>query len=417
MRCRRYSLKSHIRAQACGLFSQPLFPSYPYLSLLAMLGVQRSLVSNPTPVYLTAAALLGFFALSLSPSFIPVILLLAVLRLFLNTVFSYELAWPKIQLGIAIVAGSATLSNYGPTVSALPEVPLLTALSSMFWLCFVVSGLAFTTVIADMSFRSSVQHPSAQLILFPMIWATVLCIVSRFSPLGYLSSWSPTLGVSAYSWLRPYLGPSSIDWVAGAWAVVLSEVSGMWIMGEKKDVQQEELLIVVTDDEQDSIKPVRSRWLIGLSVLLCLGALPSYLYWPLPVPVNSNQTVPLLVSCALPFVKDFHREPSFDEYLHETATLVSLAKVILWPEGAVQFPTAENKAEAISRIQNAASGSAIGVSFVDTDNSTTKMRNGFMLIDRDGLMFEYYKRHLVPCECFDYDIHTYIYSSVISFSR
>lgn len=365
--------------------------------------VQRSLVTTPTPVYLTAASFLGYFALSLTPSFIPIVLLLAILRVFLNSVFSHAYAWPKVQLGIGSVALSATLSAYGPATSAVPEVPLTTALFSMFWLSFVVSGLAFSIILADISFRSSIQHPSFQLLLFPTIWATALYIVSRLSPLGYLSTWSPVEGISAYSWLRPYFGPPGIDWVVGAWAVVLSELLGMWIMGEKKQPESEELLIQIRNDMEldESAKPERSRRLMYLSALLCLGALPSYLVSPLPTPVNSETTFPLSVGCALPFVEDFHREPSFDEYLKETQALIGLAKVVLWPEGAVQFPSAKIKQEAIERISTYAAGSVIGLSFEYTDNSTAKdnkLRNGFMLIDNEGLVLEYYKRHLVPCE-------------------
>ncbi|KAI5121134.1 hypothetical protein M0805_007132, partial [Coniferiporia weirii] len=221
--------------------------------------------------------------------------------------------------------------------------------------------------------------------------------------LGYLATWTPVLGVGAYSWLRPILGPSGIDWAVGAWAVVLSELMSAWIMGPRTRTHVPEEDFLIPGLSEDSLvepeRPRRSLLLFCISTILCLAALPSYFRASLPIPVNSDSTTPLSVACALPLVENPNRLPSFDEYLAETQTLASLAKVVLWPEGAVKFETNQAKQDSIERLARFAAGSVIGVSFEDHMNVTgytDKIRNGFMLIDRDGLIFEYFKRHLVP---------------------
>ncbi|THH06348.1 hypothetical protein EW145_g4155 [Phellinidium pouzarii] len=364
---------------------------------------QSSFIVYPTPVYLTLTSILGLFALQASPSFVPLVLLLATLRLFIAVVISREHASLKIILAIACLAASTTIANIGTSLNAIPEVHTSTAVFSLFFLTCITSTLIIGALLVDATFRPSVHRMWSHFLFFPTVWSTALLIASAVSPLGYLATWTPALGVGAYSWLRPILGPSGIDWVVGAWAVVISELMGVWIMGSSHQTvaYEEEHLIPVfgEDTPEEPERPRRSLLLFYISVILCFGALPSYFRASLPIPVNSDFTVPLSVACALPFVEDSERKLSFEEYLLETQRITSLAKVILWPEGAIRFETEQAKQESIEKIALNAAGSVIGVSFEDHMNTTErsdKLRNGIMLIDKDGVVFEYFKRHLVP---------------------
>ncbi|KAH8119916.1 hypothetical protein DFH11DRAFT_1557256 [Phellopilus nigrolimitatus] len=381
---------------------------------------QRSLITYPTPIYLAMAFGLGLFALQSSPSFIPLVLLLATLRLFVTVVIAREHAYLKLGLAVACLAASTTLANLGTSLDAIPEVHTTTAVFALFALTCVTNSLALGAILIDTVFRPSDHYLWTHFIVFPTVWSTSLQVASALSPLGYIATWTPALGVHAYSWMRPSLGPSGIDWAVGAWAVVISEMMGVWIMGPKsqQDIEQEEHLISISEDNaEDSERPRRSLWLFYITALLCIGVLPSYVSVPLPTSVNSKTTVPFPIACAHPYIENLTREPSFDEYLRETQTLTPLAKVsstislaetphqtltplqvVLWPEGAVRFTTAQIKAESIGKIARHAMGSVIGVAFEDYGNSSDKIRNGVMLIDKDGVKFEYFKRHLVPCE-------------------
>lgn len=219
------------------------------------------------------------------------------------------------------------------------------------------------------------------------------------------------VGTEAYSWIRPILGSVGIDWVVGAWAVIFSELIGMWIMGPEGTLSVshdngESLLVPVDEVEppSDLERKVsqRSSRLLFVFTVLCIGALPSQFMRSLPIPVNSDSTARLSVGCALPLPTGNLTKPAFKDYKRETQRLVGLAKVILWPEGAVRFNSTEEKEEAVRLITEHADRSLIAISFEDyaeENGREGKLRNGVMLIGREeGVIFEYYKRHLVPCE-------------------
>ncbi|KAL5494983.1 hypothetical protein ACEPAI_445 [Sanghuangporus weigelae] len=364
-------------------------------------GTQRVLVVHPTSIYLLATFILAFFALQVSPSFFPLVLLLAILRLFVIVVISRRNAGFKLALITVCLALATTLTNIRTCIDAIPELRTSTAVVSLFLLTLLTSILIIAAILLDMSLRSSSRRQWSQFILFPTVWSTVLLIAASSSPLGYLAIWNPVVGVGGYSWTRPILGPTGIDWVVAAWAVVLSELMAAWIMASSdQDEDDSESSLISTSDEEINRpkKTNRNPWLLCTVVLLCIGTAPSYLQKKIPTPVNSESTVPLPVACALPYIGNKTRLPSFDEFLQESTTLTSLAKVVLWPEGAVFFDSDQMKNEAIEKVAKSAGGSVVGVSFVDhmDERQSDKLRNGFMLIDKDGVVLEYFKRHLVP---------------------
>lgn len=376
---------------------------------MSLLDLRSRFAYNPTPIYLVTITILALFALQSSPAFMPLVLLLAILRLFVVHVIIRENTLFNIALIIICLAGSTTIANIGPSLNATPFVRPAVAVASLFLLTCLTSALIVGAVLLDTTFKPSIHRIWAHFLLFPTIWATVLQLAAIISPLGYLATWTPVLSVGAYKWLRPFFGSAGIDWAVGAWAVVLSELIGMWIMGSGATLSfsghRENLLVSVDDnevlDDLESEKPRRSTRLFFIFAVLCIGALPSYFVRSLPLPVNSDMTIGVPVGCALPIADDPLVKPTLDEYKKETQRLYGLVKVILWPEGAVRFQSEEEKMKTIDFIGSLDHKSLVGISFEEYTNETGhegKIRNGFMLVDHEGLIFEYFKRHLVPCK-------------------
>ncbi|EJD03681.1 uncharacterized protein FOMMEDRAFT_133077 [Fomitiporia mediterranea MF3/22] len=351
------------------------------------------LISCPTPLAVVVVFVFGCFALESPPSYIPLVLLLAITRVFSSVIITSKRAIVKLTFVVVSLAAATTLGN----ISAVPEVQYSTAVLALFILALLASSLATSAIFADTYLQWNIDCERLPL-FFPAMWSTVLLIASTTSPLGYLAIWSPVRGLSAYNWMRYVLGPVGIDWTVGAWAVVVAELLAPWFT---KPAEQDDLLISTsgtsaTDETEKSQKTPR---LLCMITFLCLGTIPYYFQDTLPIPVNSATTAPLSVACALPYITNITRSPNFGELLQETATLASLAKVVLWPEGAIRFDSVQAKREATKKVAKIAGGSVIGVSFEEYTNDVTrgnKGRNGLMLVDRDGMVFEYFKRHLVP---------------------
>lgn len=377
--------------------------------------IQRSLISRPILVYVPLATLIAFFALSSSPSFFPLILLLATVRLYVTTVASRKYGLLKLVLMVACLSVSMAAANVVPSFSALPA-HIASALICLDFLTTLTCIIAVVTIYADTKYRASMHTPWTRLLFFPTLWASALFIMTSISPIGRLAMWTPVSGIHAYSWLRPYFGAVGIDWIVAAWAVVLHELLGMWIIGSPPEVIETtegegEHLIDIDDDSPSEAQhraqqPRRSQSLLYLSGLLCLLAIPSYSFSSLPTPLISKETTWISLSCALPLpsnVENENNKPALDDYIRETQRLTPLAKVVLWPEGAVRLDTLSTKSEIIERVKENAGRSVVAVSFEDLPppnavDDNGPRRHGIMFIDKNGFMGEYYKRSLLPCK-------------------
>ncbi|KLO20727.1 hypothetical protein SCHPADRAFT_816626 [Schizopora paradoxa] len=300
-------------------------------------------------------------------------------------------------------------ANIAPSFSALPA-HITSALIFLLFLTTLTCITAVVTIYLDTRYRRGMRTPWTRLTLFPTLWSSALFIISSFSPIGRLAMWSPVTSLHAYTWLRPVGGPVAIDWVTAAWSVVLHELLGMWIMGPPKIVtaiEDEHLISVdesISEVQHQAQQPQRSKSLLYLSAMLCLLVLPSYSFDGLPLPIISSFTTPISMACALPLpstVENENNKPSIDNYILETHRLTPLAKVVLWPEAAVRLQTPERRAYVIEQVQNNAQASVVAVSFEDLipnkmQNGSGPWRHGMMIIDKDGLKAEYYKRVPVP---------------------
>ncbi|KAK0481628.1 hypothetical protein IW261DRAFT_1418664 [Armillaria novae-zelandiae] len=254
-----------------------------------------------------------------------------------------------------------------------PAIHALSSPASSLALLFlggsITSAITLATLYTHIKLRSRVPSPWSQIMLFPALWAAVWWGVSSVSPIGRLASWAPVIDTMGYSWMLKLTGPVMDDWIAAAWAVVLSEMAGAWLMGSKSLGEEEPLLgnrVTSSEDEEAAAASSMPSWrcVVCLTTLLAALTIPSFIVSDVALPVYSSDTTPFSVGCILPKRRD--RQLRFEDYLQETKKLDGKAEVLLWPEGAVTFRDESERAAALAQIQESIRGSHVGVSFEES---------------------------------------------------
>ncbi|KAI0652091.1 hypothetical protein C8Q79DRAFT_897180 [Trametes meyenii] len=375
-------------------------------------------IRHPSNVYLTLAPALALGALTPAPSFTPLVLLLAILRLH-ATVAIPRGAWRSGIFQIVLISLATGLAHAVPSWYAL-STPLA-SLAVLSGVSAIMTAVAASAIVGGYWAERNVRTLWTRKTVFPAAWATTWAAAERCSPIGQLATWSPVTNVGGYSWLRQVGGQAAINWVVAAWAVVVADAMSAWMMGSDRDegMAQEERAVSLIDEEildsRDHSAPQRRptissetrRTLITAGVLLAL-AIPSYMITELPPPVSAPDITPFGVACAMPYPqKNGHQTgpPLLQDYVAESKTLQSQAKIILWPESAVQFRSPGEREEALERIRpQIANGTYYGIGFeellhTDSPDGVWKAgmrRNGLVLLGWEGVVYEYYKRNLVP---------------------
>ncbi|KAH9846863.1 hypothetical protein C2E23DRAFT_890544 [Lenzites betulinus] len=376
-------------------------------------------ISHPSRVYLTLGPILALGALTPTPSLPPLILLLAVLRLQTDTVIPRS-DWKggvaqvaSVSLATAVVHAAASLHSLSTPSTSLLVLGVLS---------LVTSSIAAGSLAVGYYTERASQTQWTRTALFPATWATTWAAVEHLSPIGQLATWSPVVNLGGYSWLRQVGGQVAINWVVAAWAVIIADVAGAWMMGpnpngEVGDGFEGENGGSLVDDgrirdrpippTRPAVSPRTRRTLVMTGFLLAL-AVPSYVISERPPPVSAPDVTPLGVACAMPYPQrngEATGPPSLKDYVAESRTLQSQAKVILWPESAVHFNLPGERKEAFEKIRpQIANGTYYGIGFEelvhpDSADDVWKVgmrRNGLVLLGWEGVVYEYYKRHLVP---------------------
>ena len=348
------------------------------------------------PLLLTASSVLAF---GLSATITPIILTLALLLFYSRFLFRSALfGFPHVVLLCALAVG-ASFSRYQAALTALSTRG--ESITALFGFAIILSFLTLLTLYADTKLCTRLKSPWAEVTLFPALWATLWCIVSYISPVGRLSTWSAADHSDAYNWIVPIAGPASKDWIIGAWAVVMSQFIGAWYMGSP----DEDLLM---DNQPRRQQFGGSHFHVGfLALCLSFATIPSFLIPQFPLPVsNINVSTPLTVGCVLPsFQRYKHHVLTLHDYIEESKKVQSLARVILWPEGAVVFKNASERDEGLQLVREKITGSHTGVSFEETiddprdlTGKTSIRRTGIAMVSKDSEPHIYYKRNLVPSE-------------------
>jgi apolipoprotein N-acyltransferase len=209
--------------------------------------------------------------------------------------------------------------------------------------------------------------------------------------------------------MNQWVGYAGSDWVVAAWSVVCSQAVGVWFIGS--DDNEPELLISHPGDEpgrQRSRELSHTSSIALLAALLVTLALPSFVLDDMPLAVVSSDTTPFTVGCILPpFPRYKHHSLTLSDYIAESNTLSNVAKILLWPEGAVTFNSETEKEEGLAEVQKSIQGSYVAVSFEETfatpgtPAGKSSKRTGVAIVSNQTstIYLEYYKRHLVPSTC------------------
>lgn len=366
---------------------------------------------HPQVIFNGAAVVLSVVSLSSTPSFWPLVLTLATSHVYLTMIHKRQHFLSRLFVFWLSLSIGASFSNVATAFDALstPALSLIVLLG----MAALQSAIALLVVFIDIRSSSLTKDPWAQLLLFPALWTSVWAAVASISPLGRLLMWSPATGLPAYAWLAPIAGPLATDWTTAASAVVLSRLAGSWLMGPAPDAEDEPGPLIVDLDElssesQHASPPPKSqpKHLLSLTTLLLLLTAPSF--FPTPeLPISSLDTTPVNVACVLPssiYDKPHPNDTPLSLYITASKQLANRAHVLVWPESAVTFNTHKEKEQAFAEVQNKIGeqyGATVGIGFEEyvpaEDGGRAGMRrNGFALVDRDGVKLTYYKQHLVP---------------------
>ncbi|KAG5654721.1 hypothetical protein H0H81_007477 [Sphagnurus paluster] len=351
----------------------------------------------PNLTFITLSSVFSFFALSPTPSSVPIILTLTTLLVYGRILFPAENASKNTGILTISMAMAGALSRLSPSLDALSTTGASVVI--LFLLSMVTSILTISVVYLDTRLCTRFTGAWSQLTFFPALWTTLWFSISFVSPVGRLSAWSSSEGGGFYGWLAPYLGPAGNDWVVAAWAVVFSQAIGTWLIGDK-----EEPLIAHTAPAAGQPRHLsHSSSLLLLFSMLHTLALPSLVFNNFPTPVIPPATTPLSVGCVLPAYQRYkHHNPTLDDYVEESKKLTSSAKVLLWPEGAVVFNTEAERVEGLAKVRKLVTGSVVGVSFEEAfkgdGRRSSSKRTGIAIVSQASPepQLIYYKRHLVP---------------------
>lgn len=359
----------------------------------------QDLVLNRHPTILFSLAELVLATLALGPltNFLPLVLLVSVLhihgqRIAFRHTRGLELFWSWICI---------TLGSYIAQHSAAS-----TALSSSAQSAFAVTTISFLTYLFAIAalyldiFLRRRLNTWPQITLFPFLWATIWSFVSHVSPVGRLLNWSPIPASHSYGWITPFAGTAGVDWIVAAWAVLISELLALWLMGFEEYEGP-------TATSKRSYISQRRLGLFTLATLLLGLTLPSFTNDNLPHRTDVyQQATAVKVGCVLPSPID-GSHPSLDDFITETAKLTA-AKFLLWPESAVVFTSPKDREAAFERVRKRSSGAYVGVAFEEyvqdhgVPSSSSRTKNGLAIVHMSQKpgeeVIQYYKRQLVPCE-------------------
>jgi len=384
--------------------------------------MQKLVRNHPAATFGLLATFLSVVALRPLPASIPLVALLVTVRISTqlivprpHSVWRIAILWLGLSTGYVISfasAGSAAVRSFIPSI----------VYSGVF------SGLGLIPFLACALLR-------IRGFAFPAFWSTWWWFVTILSPVGRLGAWSPLSGYEAYAWTRPFAGELAIDWVIGSWCEVLAGFAVAQMMGrvnnedDAPSVDRGEPMVlprhnnganlpanegtpllqsslddrvhIIQRPRQRVIRPSNQITLITLIILA--AALPTAFLNPLPPPLQGDNRRDVGVACVSPILDETHSP--FDVFLAETRKVAGRAHVILWPEGAVAFDSEADRKEKLDTVSSMAleNGVWVGVAFTEPASSEDesakgKRRNGIAVVNHDGVVLEYYKRHLVPCK-------------------
>ena len=353
--------------------------------------------------------ILFFSSIALRPNATIFPLIVALSGVLFYAPFALRSRVSTVILWVVLAAGSG-VSKLHASADALSTIGL--SLSVLVVGSLLSAGVVVGTSWLHTRLSTRLDTASTQLLVFPALWATAWYIIASISPVGYLLTWSVANNADGYNWLVPILGPASKDWLVAAWSVLCSNLVGSWYLGSQPEADEDLLTMDPTIDTQEAGKSTAAkRKELVLLVTLSTLILPSLFIDPFPLPVAElKEVTPLSVACILPpFDRYKHHVLTLQDFVDESKKFRHLARVLLWPEGAVKFHNKTHREESFKSIRTELPGTYIGVAFEETGPDPTDLQgrksisqNGLALLSQysEDPLFVYYKRHLVPGERF-----------------
>ncbi|KAG8713682.1 hypothetical protein FRC09_018449 [Ceratobasidium sp. 395] len=391
--------------------------------------VRSALVGTATPIFMGATFVSAYLALSLRPDFVPLVSLLSILIVYTRATVKrpgilHRLFALLSTLCVATVAAFSSSTSSAVSTQYLSS-GLLLAVAVLFGVVALAPVLAYANARSYVGSRSALGG----LLLFPTLWTTIWSIFVYVSPLGRLGSWTPMVGIEAYTWMVPVFGQAGIDYVTALWAVVIAEYLGQWAMGLEAQEQlpdeaapNVDFLTPIVDEVETTggrgpRQKINARWHDPtgyLLAILVLAMLPSYKTPLLPLPSHSLNTTEVAVGCVYPYVSTPGTTPTLEDYIKESKTQTSRAKILVWPEGAVHFRTEKEQISAFEKIANVSNRQnawiAVGYEQLFSDNRETSRgkrirgHNSLAIFGPNAEPVTYVKRRLVPLvESFSYE--------------
>ena len=366
--------------------------------------IATAFLQYPSPTYVLTASTLGLF-LNTTPDAVSTVIAISLLQLHSQHAHRRHHAFRNHIIILLSLSLTTSLAMLGPSLSALSSPAM--SIFTLYMMTIVKNTIVLLVIHINTLLSSRLSSRHATITLFPALWTTAWMLVATTSPLGRLSTWTPTSGLERYEWLIPYTGSIAVDWVTASWANLLTQFIGSWFMGTvpKETLDQDEQLGALVDIPVLPTTPhaAGSRSLAFGGFLLAL-TIPSYIWSELPAPAYSPGMTPFSVGCILPTLsRSKHTRPTLDDYIYESRQYANRANLLLWPESAVHFENPEDRDAAFGRVSREIAGSSVAVSFEETVRDVTKpegrtaiKRLGVAIVDKEGVQAQYFKQHLVP---------------------
>src|ERR1700683_3668190 len=142
----------------------------------------QKIILNDHPIGIITAVtfLLALISLNGTPSFSPLVFLLTTIHLYIHIICKQDaFVWRLLTIWF-IIALAGTLANLSTAMHALST--LLISFVMLACMSLVESAFPLIVIIVDATLRGRMQTPWAQIVLFPVLWATVWTGIAHINP-------------------------------------------------------------------------------------------------------------------------------------------------------------------------------------------------------------------------------------------
>lgn len=309
-----------------------------------------------------------------------------------------------LSLSLAITIPGVIAGSVLDRVQFLIPAAILVAL--------FVYAISFASIKASGQARgTSVEH-SADILIFPFLWATSWAIFCRTHSLGRLISWTPFREFGPFCSMASAFGLPGLDFLISLMAIGVVE-----LLGGLKYVQHDARPLIDDEpDERSHLLPASERpraktrhtTRSGRSKFRFIVIISCFLaWWSIAGIVRSNAVSKpshvkgTKVACVLPQASGSRGRLTLSDYTLESEVVSGRgAKILQWPEAAVHLATMPDKAEFAAHLESLAlrRRAFIGTSYTFQDDEDPERSTilSSMFGPEQEIVYTYAKQALVP---------------------